>query len=78
MLVHGTLDDNVPPGNTLLMVDALIKANRNFDLLMIPNARHAYGDATPYVTRRRWDYFVQYLAGDTPPKEYELKAWPWK
>jgi hypothetical protein len=45
---------------------------------MIPNAHHAYGDATPYVTRRRWDYFVHYLAGDTPPKEYELKAWPWK
>lgn len=78
MLVHGTMDDNVPPGNTLLMVDALIKANKDFDLLMIPNAHHAYGDATPYVTRRRWDYFVHYLAGDTPPKEYELKAWPWK
>ena len=77
MLVHGTMDDNVPPSNTLLVVDALIKANRNFDLLMIPNAHHGYGTATPYTTRRRWDYFVQYLAGDTPPKEYQLKAWPW-
>ena len=78
MLTHGTMDDNVPPSNTLLVVDALIKANRDFDLLLIPNAHHAYGGATPYVTRRRWDYFVQYLAGNTPPKEYELKAWPWK
>ncbi|QRP64198.1 DPP IV N-terminal domain-containing protein [Rhodanobacter sp. FDAARGOS 1247] len=78
MLVHGTMDDNVPPSNTLLVVDALIKANRNFDLLMIPNAHHGYGEATPYATRRRWDYFVQYLAGNTPPVEYQLKAWPWR
>ena len=78
MLVHGTMDDNVPPSNTLLVVAALIKANKDFDLLMIPNAHHAYGAATPYVTRRRWDYFVHYLAGNTPPKEYALKPWPWR
>ena len=77
MLVHGTMDDNVPTSNTLLVVDALIKANRDFDLLLIPNAHHGYAAATPYATRRRWDYFVRNLAGDTPPKEYELKAWPW-
>jgi dipeptidyl aminopeptidase/acylaminoacyl peptidase len=77
MLVHGTMDDNVPLSNTLLVVDALIKANKNFDLLLIPNAHHGYGKATPYVTRRRWDYFVQHLAGNTPPKEYALKPWPW-
>ncbi len=77
MLVHGTMDDNVPPSNTLLVVQALIKANKDFDLLMIPNARHSYGADTPYVTRRRWDYFVQYLAGNTPPVDYELKKWPW-
>jgi dipeptidyl aminopeptidase/acylaminoacyl peptidase len=78
MLVHGTMDDNVPPSNTLLVASALIKANRDFDLLMIPNAHHGYGVATPYATRRRWDYFVRWLAGDTPPKDYQLKAWPWK
>ncbi len=77
MLVHGTMDDNVPPSSTLLVVQSLIKANKDFDLLMIPNARHGYGEATPYVTRRRWDYFVGYLAGNTPPAEYALKAWPW-
>ena len=77
MLVHGTMDDNVPTSNTLLVVDTLIKANRDFDLLLIPNAHHGYAAATPYATRRRWDYFVHHLAGDTPPKEYELKAWPW-
>ena len=78
MLVHGTIDDNVPLYNTLLVVDALIKANKDFDLLLIPNQHHGYASATPYATRRRWDYFVRYLGGDTPPKEYELKAWPWR
>ncbi|MGD0796348.1 MAG: DPP IV N-terminal domain-containing protein [Acidobacteriaceae bacterium] len=67
LLIHGTMDDNVPPENTLLVVDALIKANKDFDLLMIPNAGHDYGAATAYVTRRRWDYFVRYLAGGVPP-----------
>jgi dipeptidyl-peptidase-4 len=72
LLVHGTMDDNVPPNNTLLVVDALIKANKDFDLLMIPNAGHDYREATPYVTRRRWDYFVRYLAGGVPPVEYRM------
>jgi dipeptidyl aminopeptidase/acylaminoacyl peptidase len=78
MLVHGTIDDNVPPYNTLLVVDALIKANKDFDMLLLPNQHHAYGVDTPYVTRRRWDYFVHNLAGDTPPQEYALKPWPWR
>jgi dipeptidyl aminopeptidase/acylaminoacyl peptidase len=75
LLAHGTMDDNVPMNNTLLVVDALIKANKDFDLLLIPNAHHGYGSATPYMTRRRWDYFVRYLAGETPPHEYEMKPW---
>ncbi|MGA8094233.1 MAG: DPP IV N-terminal domain-containing protein [Steroidobacteraceae bacterium] len=78
MLTYGTMDDNVPPESTLLVVQALIKANRNFDMITIPNARHAYLYATPYITRRRWDYFVRYLAGDVPPENYALKPWPWK
>jgi dipeptidyl aminopeptidase/acylaminoacyl peptidase len=75
LLAHGTLDDNVPPAQTLLVADALIKANKDFDLIMIPNAAHGYGPATPYMTRRRWDYFVRYLAGATPPHEYAMKPW---
>lgn len=75
LLVHGTMDNNVPMNNTLLVVDALIKANKDFDLLLIPNAAHAYGKATQYMTRRRWDYFVRYLAGDVPPHEYEMKPY---
>jgi dipeptidyl aminopeptidase/acylaminoacyl peptidase len=73
LLAHGTMDNNVPPDNTLLVVDALIKANKDFDLLMIPNVPHGYGPASNYMTRRRWDYFVRYLGGDVPPVEYKMK-----
>jgi dipeptidyl-peptidase-4 len=41
---------------------------------MIPNVAHGYAAASQYMTRRRWDYFVRYLAGDTPPREYEMKS----
>jgi len=75
LLAHGTMDDNVPPNNTLLVVDALIKANKDFDLLIIPNAKHGYGAAAQYMTRRRWDYFVRYLADAAPPVEYEMKPY---
>ena len=75
LLAHGTMDDNVPPNETLLIVDALIKANKDFDLLLIPNAAHAYGAASQYMTRRRWDYFVRYLGGAIPPPEYEMKPY---
>ena len=74
LLAHGTMDNNVPLNNTLLVVEALIKANKDFDLLIIPNVPHGYGYATQYMTRRRWDYFVKNLAGDIPPKEYEMKS----
>jgi dipeptidyl-peptidase 4 len=73
LLAHGTMDDNVPMNNTLLVVDALIKANKDFDLLLIPNVPHGYKSATSYMARRRWDYFVRNLAGATPPHEYQMK-----
>ncbi|WKE67518.1 DPP IV N-terminal domain-containing protein [Gallaecimonas kandeliae] len=76
MLTYGTLDDNVPPQNTELLVQALIKADKPFDMIAVPNAHHAYGYATPYITKRRWDYFVQHLLGATPAP-YQLKEWPW-
>jgi len=56
------------------VADALIKANKSFDLIMIPNAHHGYGVATSYITRRRWDYFVRYLAGGVPPENYSMSA----
>ena len=76
LLAHGTMDNNVPPDNTLLVVDALIKANKDFDLLMLPNQAHGYGDESNYMTRRRWDYFVKNLLGVEPPKNYELGPKP--
>ncbi len=76
LLAHGTMDNNVPPNNTLLVVDALVKANRDFDLLMLPNQAHGYGTASSYMTRRRWDYFVRNLLGAEPPQGYELHAPP--
>jgi dipeptidyl-peptidase-4 len=76
LLAHGTMDDNVPPNNTLLVVDALVKANKDFDLLMLPNQAHGYGTASSYMTRRRWDYFVRNLLGAEPPHGYELHAPP--
>ena len=72
LLAHGTMDDNVPPNNTLLVVDALIKANKDFDLLLLPNQHHGYGSAGNYMTRRRWDYFVRYLMGAEPPPNYQM------
>jgi dipeptidyl aminopeptidase/acylaminoacyl peptidase len=65
------MDANVPPNNTLLVVDALIKANKDFDLLMLPNRGHGFGNE-PYMIRRRWDYFVKHLLGAEPPQEFEL------
>jgi dipeptidyl aminopeptidase/acylaminoacyl peptidase len=76
LLAHGTMDTNVPPNNTLLVVEALIKANKDFDLIMLPNQGHGFGDMSNYMTRRRWDYFVRHLLGMEPPKEYELKPPP--
>ncbi len=73
LLAHGGMDDNVPPYNTYLVVDSLIKANKDFDLLILPNARHGYGQNSYYMMRRRWDYFVTHLMGAVPPKEYQLK-----
>ncbi|HEY9228688.1 MAG TPA: DPP IV N-terminal domain-containing protein [Gemmatimonadaceae bacterium] len=67
-LAHGTMDTNVPPYQTMLIADALIKGNKDFDLLMIPNANHGYGAASNYMMRRRWDYFVKWLMGTEPPK----------
>ena len=73
LLAHGGLDDNVPPYNTYLVVDALIKANKDFDLIIFPNARHGFGEDSYYMMRRRWDYFVEHLLGATPPENFEIE-----
>jgi dipeptidyl aminopeptidase/acylaminoacyl peptidase len=64
LLVTGDIDDNVHPGNTLRVADALIKANKRFDFMMLPGQRHAYGNDVPYFDRLMWYYFAEHLLGD--------------
>ncbi len=73
LLVHGELDENVPPASTFRLVDALMKADRDFDLLIVPNGHHDI-DYIPYVVRRRWDYFVENLLGADPPHSNAVTA----
>jgi dipeptidyl aminopeptidase/acylaminoacyl peptidase len=71
LLEHGDIDDNVHPVETMRFADALMKANKSFDMLFVPNMYH--GENSVYLARRRWDYFVQYLRGVTPPDNFEIK-----
>lgn len=73
LLVHGDLDDNVHPANTISLADALIKANKDFDLLLMPNRHHKIA-LEPYVIRRLWDYFVKNLMGAEPPENYAITS----
>jgi dipeptidyl-peptidase-4 len=66
MLATGDIDDNVHMAGTLRMADALIKANKRFDMFVIPGKRHGYADATDYFFWVRADYFCRYLIGDSP------------
>lgn len=66
LLAYGTLDDNVHPANTLQLIDALIAADKDFDVLVLPNRDHR-SDNDPYFIRRQWDYFVEHLLQVTPP-----------
>jgi dipeptidyl-peptidase-4 len=75
LLTHGTMDTNVPVYNTLLVVDKLIEANKDFDLVLFPNRGHGFANE-PYMLRKRWDYFVRHLLGAMPPKEYSFHLEP--
>jgi dipeptidyl-peptidase 4 len=64
LLTTGDIDNNVHPANTIRLANALIKANKRFDLLLLPGQRHAYGDMQEYFFWRMADYFSEYLLGD--------------
>ena len=64
LLSTGDIDNNVHPGNTIRVVNALTKANKRFDLVLLPGQRHAYTDMTEYFFWRMADYFSRYLIGD--------------
>ena len=63
LLVHGDIDNNVHPGNTIRVVNALIKAGKRFDMLVLPQQRHGFGDMNEYFYWRLVDYFSEHLRG---------------
>ena len=71
LLAYGSMDDNVSPALTLQLIDALTKANKDYDLLVLPEANHGFA-TDPYFVRRLWDYFVEHLAGKEPP-DFDLR-----
>ena len=66
LLITGDIDNNVHPAGTYRVIDALIKANKRFDFILLPGQRHGYGAAGDYAAWRRIDYFAQWLLGVTP------------
>jgi dipeptidyl-peptidase-4 len=74
LIEHGDIDNNVHPAETMRLVDALMKANKSFDMLFVPNMSHGEsGEHSLYMVRRRWDYFVRYLLGVVPPENFEIQ-----
>jgi dipeptidyl aminopeptidase/acylaminoacyl peptidase len=71
MLVAGEMDENVPPASTYQLADALQKANKDFDLIILAN--HVHAEVwNPYVVRRTWDFFVRHLQGAEPPAGFSI------
>jgi hypothetical protein len=64
LLVHGDMDNNVHPGHTIRLVDALIKENKRFDMMIMPGQAHGFGPMQPYFTRMLMEYFAEHLLGD--------------
>ncbi|MFA5753708.1 MAG: prolyl oligopeptidase family serine peptidase, partial [Bacteroidales bacterium] len=71
MLVVGEMDDNVDPASTMQVVNALIKANKDFELVVLPGVRHTMGES--YGEHKRFDFFVRHLLNVNPPKWQELE-----
>lgn len=72
LLVTGDVDNNVHPANTIRMANALIRANKRFDFIILPGQRHGFGDMTEYFFWRMGDYFVQHLMGDNTPPPVDM------
>lgn len=72
LIATGDIDNNVHPANSIRMVDALIKANKRFDFLLLPGQRHGFGDMTEYFFWKMGDYFSQYLLGDSKMNEVDM------
>ena len=73
LLAHGNMDNNVNPTASMRMADHLIKANKDFELLLIPDKDHGGIYYDKYFIRKRWDFFVKHLLHKNPPKQYKIK-----
>jgi len=74
LITHGGIDENVNPSATFKLAEALIRANKEFDMLILPSQRHGYfGIHGDYFTKKRWNYFVQHLLGAEPIWGFEMK-----
>ena len=74
LITHGGIDENVNPSATFKLAEALVKANKEFDLLIFPSQRHGYtGVFSDYFTKKRWNYFVEHLLGVKPIWDFELR-----
>lgn len=76
LLLHGEMDDNVHPAHTYQLINALIEANKDFDMIIFPNKNHGSVQFSRYYMRKIWDYFVQHLKAQTPPLGFEIPAYP--
>ncbi|HEU4858685.1 MAG TPA: prolyl oligopeptidase family serine peptidase, partial [Chitinophagaceae bacterium] len=74
LITHGGIDENVNPSATFKLAEALVRANKEFDMLIFPSQRHGYtGVFNDYFTKKRWNYFVEHLLGVKPIWDFELR-----
>lgn len=75
LLAHGGIDENVNPSATFKLAEALIAANKDFDLFIWPSRNHSFGRTNgDYFTKKRWDYFIEHLLGEQPIRHYKIKT----
>jgi len=72
LLVTGDVDDNVHPANTIRMAEALIRANKRFDFMLLPGQRHSFGNMSEYFFWMMGDYFAEHLLGDSKSDEVDI------
>jgi Dipeptidyl peptidase IV (DPP IV) N-terminal region./Prolyl oligopeptidase family. len=72
LMVHGNMDNNVNPAASIRMADEFIKANKDFELILLPGKDHGTCYYDKYFIRKRWDFFVNYLMHKQAPKEFKI------
>jgi dipeptidyl aminopeptidase/acylaminoacyl peptidase len=74
LITHGGIDENVNPSATFKLAEALVRANKEFDMLIFPSQRHGYvGHVNTYFTKKKWNYFVEHLLGAKPLWEFKMQ-----